>query len=322
MIIPDIHGQADKLHGLLNHIGWRKSASGWQSSQPNEEIVFLGDFIDRGPNNIDVLATVRSLVDSGKAHAIMGNHELNAVHFHTQHPTTGQPLRDHSDKNCRQHASFLEEIPLGSAKADEAIKWMQSLPMFLEFSDFRVVHACWSGPAIKQLRELTNNGVLTEDQFIRAADKTDPLYHISETITKGPEVALPEGFSFSDKDGNVRQDVRVKWWNDEAESWRDIAMSVPEIDQLPTSGLPKEVSGTTYPSTEKPVFFGHYWLTGTPVLQSSNALCLDYSAGKDGPLIAYRFHGDMTAELDLSNIESAQSNSKPEKHWNPQQSPS
>jgi hypothetical protein len=36
----------------------------------------------------------------------------------------------------------------------------------------------------------------------------------------------------------------------------------------------------------KPVFFGHYWLPGPPELELPNALCLDFSAGKDGPLAA------------------------------------
>jgi hypothetical protein len=45
-----------------------------------------------------------------------------------------------------------------------------------------------------------------------------------------------------------------------------------------------------------PVFFGHYWLTGKISLQSNRCACLDYSAGKGGPLAAYRFDG----ESDLS----------------------
>jgi hypothetical protein len=46
----------------------------------------------------------------------------------------------------------------------------------------------------------------------------------------------------------------------------------------------------------KPVFFGHYWLTGTPSLQSQRHACVDYSAGKGGPLVAYRYE----SEPDLS----------------------
>ena len=49
---------------------------------------------------------------------------------------------------------------------------------------------------------------------------------------------------------------------------------------------------------EKPVFFGHYWLTGTPVLQTTRHVCVDYSAGKGGQLVAYRCDGqpDLSAK--------------------------
>lgn len=43
-----------------------------------------------------------------------------------------------------------------------------------------------------------------------------------------------------------------------------------------------------------PVFFGHYWLTGAPLLQSPRHACVDYSAGDGGPLVAYRFNGEPT----------------------------
>ncbi|NCO04106.1 MAG: metallophosphoesterase [Alphaproteobacteria bacterium] len=305
LIIPDIHGQADKLHDLLAHLGWKRGPSGWSSEHPEQEIVFLGDFIDRGPNNARVISTVRDLIDSGKAHAVMGNHELNAIHFHTQHPETGQPLRAHSEKNFRQHASFLDEFSVGGADAAEAISWMRSLPLYKEFDGFRVVHACWSEPAIAELAKISPSGVLSEDQFIAAANERDALFSLAETVTKGPEVALPDGLSFSDKDGTERRDVRVKWWSDRAKYWSDIAMSVPEPENLPRSEIPAEIMQATYPRNAKPVFFGHYWLTGTPVLQSENALCLDYSAGKDGPLLAYRFDDTSANEIKITNVLSA-----------------
>jgi hypothetical protein len=227
---------------------------------------------------------------------------LNAIHFHTKHPETGQPLRSHSEKNIRQHASFLEEHSVGSSDASEAISWMRSLPLYKEFDGFRAVHACWSEPAIEELADISTNGILTEDQFIDAANETNALFALAETVTKGPEVALPDGFSFSDKDGTRRHDVRIKWWSDRARYWPDIAMSVPEPDKLPGSKIPPEILQTTYPKSAKPVFFGHYWLTGTPVRQSENALCLDYSAGKDGPLLAYCFDDDTNNEIELVNV--------------------
>ena len=45
-----------------------------------------------------------------------------------------------------------------------------------------------------------------------------------------------------------------------------------------------------------PVFVGHYWLSGPPVLESLKVACLDWSAARDGPLVAYRWDGE--TELD------------------------
>ena len=42
----------------------------------------------------------------------------------------------------------------------------------------------------------------------------------------------------------------------------------------------------------KPVFFGHYWMQGAPALQAERMACVDYSAGKGGPLVAYRWGGE------------------------------
>ncbi len=115
-IIPDIHGQADKLKAALTNLGYQDRKGAWRHSDPDRTAVFLGDYIDRGPENGAVIDIVRRMVDAGTAQAIMGNHELNAIQFHTTHPDTGEPLREHSEKNFRQHATFLDELPLGQVR--------------------------------------------------------------------------------------------------------------------------------------------------------------------------------------------------------------
>ena len=301
-IIPDIHGQSEKLNSLLRTLGWRRTAAGWTNDTPEREIVFLGDFIDRGPDNAGVLRTVRSLVDAGKARAVMGNHELNALHFHLPDNTKpGDYLRLHTEKNQRQHAAFVREFPLGAKKTKEVLDWMATLPLFLETPAFRAVHACWDEAAIAELAAATEGGVLTEAQLVQAADKCDPLWQQVETVTKGPEVRLPEGYTFRDKDGTEREEVRLQWWKSGAASWAELAMSVPDPGELPVTAPPAKVQDIIYPREAKPVFFGHYWLTGAPVLQAPNALCLDYSAGLDGPLLAYRLEDPM-APLSLLQV--------------------
>lgn len=301
-IIPDIHGQAEKLRVALKNLGWRRNGTTWLHSERDRQIVFLGDFIDRGPENAAVIRIVRELMDAGRAQAIMGNHELNAIHFHTADPETGAPLRPHDTDNLFQHGSFLNEFPLGASHTKDVLDWMTSLPLFIETDEFRAVHAAWIHSAIDDLRRKTGAGVLSEEQLIRAGRKGDTFYDLAEAVAKGPEARLPHQHSFEDKGGKVRHHVRVKWWNGDARTWRQVAMSVPDIDQLPDAPLPDDLLTTIYPDGDLPVFFGHYWMSGDPELQSANALCLDYSAGTDGPLVTYSHFAD-SRDLSVENVE-------------------
>lgn len=300
-IIPDIHGQAAKLRLALENLGWRRNGTTWLHPEPDRQIVFLGDFIDRGPENGAVIRIVRELMDAGRAQAIMGNHELNAIHFHSVDPETGEPLRPHDTDNLSQHGSFLEEFPLGASHTKDVLDWMTSLPLFIETDEFRAVHAAWIHSAIDDLRRQTGAGVLSGDQLIRAARKGDTFYDLAEAVAKGPEALLPHPHCFEDKGGKVRHHVRVKWWNGGARTWRQVAMSVPDVNQLPDEPLPDDLYAAIYPVGDKPVFFGHYWLSGEPELQSANALCLDYSAGTDGPLVTYS-HVSGARELCRSKL--------------------
>jgi Calcineurin-like phosphoesterase len=303
-IIPDIHGQLAKLDKLLQYLEWHQTPAGWRPPSPDRKIVFLGDYIDRGPENGAVIRKVRSLVDSGYAVALMGNHELNAIHFHTLDPETDEPLRLRSDKNYQQHRTFLQEFPIGQPETVEAIAWFKTLPVFFEADGLRAVHACWHNETIAALREMGISGRLSEDDLISAGREGHVLYEALDILLKGPDISLPDGSVFTDKDGHVRRQIRVNWWKTDAEGWKDIAMSVPIPDQLPAGPLPDDLPRFGYPGKAPPVVFGHYWPTGTPVLQAGNVLCLDYSAGSDGPLLGYRLTPE-AEHFELDNIVAA-----------------
>jgi hypothetical protein len=300
-IIPDIHGQNEKLVALLRRLGWHEAQGTWRCAQSDRQIIFLGDFIDRGAGNAEVLRIVRGLVDSGRAQAVMGNHELNAIHFHGLDPDTGEPVRQHSDNNKRQHATFLRQFPLGSPQARDAISWFMTLPLWLDLGSIRAVHACWSAAAVQSLQGIAPDGVLPADPLLASGRKSDPLYEYVDVLTKGPEIRLPVGYVVKDKEGHDRTKVRLAWWRRNEMTWRGSIVSVPDTRELPDGRLTDDAVVMQYPEDAKPVFFGHYWMVGDPVVETRNALCLDYSAGTDGPLIAYRFSPDDT-EVSLSNV--------------------
>jgi hypothetical protein len=82
-IIGDIHGHADKLETLLRKLDYSRQAGCWR--HPKRIAVFLGDFIDRGPAQLRTVDLARRMLTDGAALSVMGNHELNAIAWHT-HP--------------------------------------------------------------------------------------------------------------------------------------------------------------------------------------------------------------------------------------------
>ena len=73
-LIGDIHGHADELVQLLETLGYSNSDGAYR--HPERQVIFLGDFIDRGPKIQQVLSIVRPMVQNQTALAVMGNHEL------------------------------------------------------------------------------------------------------------------------------------------------------------------------------------------------------------------------------------------------------
>jgi len=304
-IIGDIHGHNEKLEALLAKLGYRKAGGAWR--HPDRKIVFVGDFIDRGPSQVQTVNTVRRMIDGGAALAVMGNHELNAIAWHTPDPANPpEYLRPHHRaKNRKQHAAFLAEVEDDSGLHTEIIDWFLTLPLWLDLPDLQVVHACWHesfrtwlSPRLHERRWLIGDLIkeaTKEPEKESEKDNAAPsIFKAVEALTKGIEIPLPADRYFYDKDGNRRNRVRVRWWDYQSTTYRSTAMLSPaERTALPDTAIPD------YARVEpvlKPAFFGHYWLTGAPMLESKRAVCIDYSAGNGGPLVAYRFDG----EQDLS----------------------
>lgn len=71
--IGDIHGCLDKIRRLLDHV---------QYDPVVDRLIFLGDYIDRGPNSKGVLDLMRSLQHENPTNVfLMGNHEDNFLTY-------------------------------------------------------------------------------------------------------------------------------------------------------------------------------------------------------------------------------------------------
>jgi len=297
-LIGDIHGHADALKSLLTKLGYEPENGVY--SHPDRKVLFVGDYIDRGPQIPATLKIVRSMVEAGQAIALMGNHEFNALCFHHQKEGGGH-LRPHLIKNIVQHYETLRQFKNRQEEYGHYIEWFKSLPLYYETDHFRAVHACWDAESIQVLQDTLVNGRLTDELLAASVDRSEPLYAAIEDCLKGKELSLPNGMTFQDKDGIQRSDIRIKWWeNPEGETYR--SLSIVADQHLPKAPISDELAQSLryYGKDEKPVFFGHYWLKGTPSLYRDNICCLDYSIAKGGELVAYRWNGEK--RLDARNL--------------------
>jgi hypothetical protein len=296
-IVGDVHGQFDKLVGLLKALGYRESAGAWRHM--SRTVIFVGDLIDRGPSQLATIDLVRAMVDTGAARCILGNHEFNAIAWVTPDPEhPGKYLRDHHKAgNREQHQVFLDVVE-GTSRQKNITDWFRTLPLWLDLPGLRVVHACWHQESMDRLKPLLGpHQTLTDDVILLGNRKGHWAYDAIEIICKGPEVALPAGISFEDKGGKVRHEVRVRWWQEDLSTYRKAAIGPPgDMEMIPDMRMPAE--WRAYPYDGPPVLFGHYWFSGEPEVISPRFACVDYSVANGGPLVAYRWDGESELRSD------------------------
>lgn len=292
-IIGDIHGELAKLTGLLEAMEYRFEDGCYR--HPERKAIFVGDFIDRGPNQRGVLELVMAMTRCGAALAVMGNHEYNALAFHTRDPERPATwLRPRNDKNIVLHMAFLREYLLESndAPLQEVLQFFKSLPLWLELDGLRVVHACWDFASVRNIQVyLDHNGCLTDHGLVATCRSGSVAAKALELLLKGPELRLPKGAAVTNSKGVKRDMFRLKWWNNHVETLSDLLVKAAGEAEFLARPASVEIG---YPEGEKPVFFGHYWFSGTPSCIAHNIACLDYSAASRGPLVAYRWSGEAT----------------------------
>lgn len=85
-IIGDVHGCLNELLTLLDELGYKVNPSdnpdyfGYEVLHPEgRQAILLGDLVDRGPDTPGVLKLVMSMVKSGVARCIPGNHDVKLL---------------------------------------------------------------------------------------------------------------------------------------------------------------------------------------------------------------------------------------------------
>lgn len=75
-IIGDVHGCYDEFVELLGRLGYEVDKDGHRAIPPTgRKLVFVGDLVDRGPKIVAVLKFAMSMMASGQALCVPGNHD-------------------------------------------------------------------------------------------------------------------------------------------------------------------------------------------------------------------------------------------------------
>jgi hypothetical protein len=300
-VIGDVHGELDALAALLAQLGYDEHGA----HADGRRLVFVGDLCDRGPDSPGVLRLVQRLVAEGRAHATLGNHELNLLRNerkHGNHWFFGQAFDP-------AHPEFGTCVPVQPHERAGLLAFMRSLPLVLEREDLRVVHAAWDDAVIARCRDFDGSVESAYEHFEHATDAHPEFARLRERATDALErlgpalhdrdalaIVAPASAVVGDFDcfRQMANPVRVatsgversttqpffaggKWrFVDRAAWWRDYAGAVP-------------------------VLFGHYWrwwnparhaelskgephlFADDPIGPSMNddarAFCIDFSAG-------------------------------------------
>lgn len=304
-IIGDIHGHGGCLIAMLRRLGYRPVAGVWEPP-PGRHALFLGDLINRGPDQLAVLTTVYQMWRAGNATVLMGNHEYFAMCWITRNPDgSGAFARPHTPANRRQHQAFLEAVGEGSRDHHRWVDWFSTFPLCWEGDGLRAVHACWDVAALETVKPFVDGGNRFAAGGFQASLETPDLADAVARVVKGPEIPLPPAYAFTDANGNGRTSVRQRWWHPDPRTYADLALPQPTWS-MPPDPLPEAIRAAhrPYPG-DRPLFFGHYARHGRAVpadwIESANLACLDFGVVReDGALAAYPWDGE--ARIDPARI--------------------
>jgi hypothetical protein len=299
-VVGDIHGEIDALRDLMAVLGYDDGGR----HPAGRRLVFVGDLCDRGPDSVAVLALVARLVGEGRAQCVLGNHELNLMLGARKEGNGWYFDHDHD----REEGKF----PLSRRATDADRVWIDafigSLPVALEDSRLRVVHACWQAEAIQTLRDAGDSDIAAiYDAAIRQSDdelardgtfdraNEEARIHRDALRDPGRPMALLPALARKDEAHQMANPIRIltsgverrtavpffssgKWrMVERAGWWHDYADDIPVIVGHYWR-WPMPVDRSTYGKGGEDLFAGtrmEDWLG-----RRGKVFCIDYSVGR------------------------------------------
>ena len=289
-IIGDVHGYATLLKKLLKTMGYAKINGIWQ--HPERKAVFIGDFINRGPEIRETIQLVRQMTEAGAALTILGNHEYSAILYHIK-DSSGMYLSRHIAGNRNQIQSTLNAFTGYNLEWRDHLKWLRTLPFYIDLGAIRIIHAFWNDDDIHYLRSFIPEGRLKKSFLRTIHEKQHPAAFIIYRILKGLEFRCPQDLILKCSKGMSRKLFRMNWWESpQDKTFRELSFGNKFI--LPEYTVPKQIAPAfePYGPEKPPVFVGHYCLSEGAVILQDNICCVDSCVVGSEQLSAYRWSGE------------------------------
>ena len=193
LVIPDVHGCYFTLIALMEKI----------KVAPDDQLFFLGDYVNKGPHNRKVLEYIFNLQQQHeRLYLLRGNHEQMYLDC----------LNNYSDMLIPYTAELkaLDLLENGQMHP-RYIQFFQSLPYFLELPDCWLVHAGFNFNADDPFSDTESMLTIRDFPYDAKAAKNKPIVHghnplqfstIYEAISNHASVIpLDNGCVYTDRSG-------------------------------------------------------------------------------------------------------------------------
>ena len=132
LVISDIHGEYELFDALLKKINY---------NHEEDQLILLGDYIDRGPKSKDVLNRVMDLKEKG-AIVLRGNHDEMMVHAVDDEPKARDRwARNKGEVTLQTYDPSIDKIQIPDCdEFEKHVEFIRSLDYFYETDDYIFVH--------------------------------------------------------------------------------------------------------------------------------------------------------------------------------------
>jgi serine/threonine protein phosphatase 1 len=131
--VGDIHGSFDKLEAMMEILPWDRDAG--------DLLLFIGDYVDRGPRSSDVVELLVQLKRAGGNFAFLkGNHEKMLLDFYVEQK---DQMLYVANGGAETIASYVEGAIGRKAFVlpEDHLEFLLSLKLYHETEDYIFVHA-------------------------------------------------------------------------------------------------------------------------------------------------------------------------------------